>query len=221
MIRRTLDTRVGLTFVGAALIAARPSHAQNLTAESFSSSAPSVGAGAPGASQSVRDSYALPLGIAYAVPVSLEVLMLALRKPPEQPLMIGAVLGSLAPPIVHAAYDNGLGFGISLGGTLASLLAGGLVGGMIGIASGYRDPEADDEIGRIGGAFAKGAQYGVVAGYTLWAIADTALNAHRATPKAELNASLLLLPTLTPLVSRDRGAAPRWSGATLGVLATF
>lgn len=92
---------------------------------------------------------------------------------------------------------------------------------MIGIASGYRDPEADDASGRIGGALAKGAQCGVVGGYTLWAIADTALNAHRAMSKAERHASLLVLPTLTPLVFRDRGAAPRWSGATLGLVGTF
>jgi hypothetical protein len=184
-------------------------------------------AAATGSTPPSEETYHVPLSLAYATPLSLQVATWFVPAL-DAPLYSGASLVTMlaAPFIVHSAYDNGEGAWMAGVGILGSLLGGAVVGTVVLAASGLdvcRD--CDDAIGELGSQIVIGGSIGAGTGYLVWGVIDTVLHARvprRARPGADRALETLAILPSVGFVGIDAGTSRATSaGFALRLAGTF
>ena len=170
-------------------------------------------------------SYRLPLALAYFLPVSVATVgAFALSSPGHYVTGISGAVGMVAaPPLVHGVHDNGAAAASALLGTLASISAGAVVGAGISIASGYEPKNADDGVGRVGGAAILGGLIGAAVGYLAWGAFDVIEHGEVASPSRGDTASVIRspVPWWQPIFAAERNGALEMAGVSVGLAGEF
>ncbi|HTU59670.1 MAG TPA: hypothetical protein VMF89_14565 [Polyangiales bacterium] len=122
----------------------------------------------------VTEWYRGPLAASYlAPPVGFAVLAFTVDKETIIPPVLAGLIGVALPPIIHAAHNNSAGAWYSLLGIVGSVAVGALLGAAVGhLAPGDDSRKAAQEHNAI--VFGS-------AGYSLWALLDTAFFARTQT----------------------------------------